>query len=348
MNIVFDWAGTLADDQELTWRLTNETIRTFGHGPVDFETYKREFSLPAVDFYRQYCPGTSWEEVEAVFSELCRRRYPSMVNLWPGVRDGLACLGCKHKLFLMSTLDQSMLEETLELLELRNRFQAVRGSIEDKTKALPAMLKELGLSLDETVAVGDTAHDIMAAKAASVAPLAVTYGYTSAENLAKAEPELVFKSFPELLRYLDKLSFAESRHFPVATVGGLIRDEDGKVLLVRTRKWSNLYGVPGGKIDYGESMCDAFVREAREETGLDIGDVEFVMNQDCIEHPEFYRPRHYILVNYTARTAGSQPRVKLNHESDASLWVAPREALDLALNGPTRILIEKILEAEAA
>jgi ADP-ribose pyrophosphatase YjhB (NUDIX family) len=104
--------------------------------------------------------------------------------------------------------------------------------------------------------------------------------------------------------------------------------------------------VPGGKIEYGESMRDAFVREAKEETGLDIGQVAFVMNQDCIEHPEFYRPRHFLLVNYTAQAKGSQPSVKLNHESDAYLWVAPRAALSLSLNEPTRTLLEKILERE--
>ncbi len=347
MNIVFDWAGTLADDQELTWRLTNETIRTFGHIPVDFDTYRRDFKLPAIQFYRQYCSGASWEAVEETFSELCRRRYPSMVNLWPGVREGLACLTCKHKLFLMSTLDQGMLEAALDLLEVRKYFQVIRGSIEDKSKALPLFLREFHLSQDETVAIGDTIHDVQAAKSASIQPLAVSYGYTTAEKLEVAEPDLIFKSFYEVLRYMDKMSFAESRYFPLATVGGLIFEDGGKILLVQTRKWSNLFGVPGGKIDYGESMQDAFIREVKEETGLLITDVQFILNQDCIEHTEFYRPRHYILMNYTARTKGLVPAVKLNHESDTSVWVSPREALGMELNGPTRILVEKILETEA-
>src|SRR4051794_15665873 len=64
MNIVFDWAGTLADDQELTWRITDQTIQSFGKNPVDFETYKREFSLPAQAFYKKFCSGISWEEIE--------------------------------------------------------------------------------------------------------------------------------------------------------------------------------------------------------------------------------------------------------------------------------------------
>ena len=344
MNIVFDWAGTLADDQELTWRLTDEAIRSFGHAGVDFETYRREFALPAIGFYRKYCPGTPWEEIETVFTRLCRERYPDSVSLWPGVREGLACLQCKHRLFLMSTLDQAMLEAALQRLGVRGLFQAVAGSAADKVQALPSWIKEQGLSLEETVAVGDSAHDMRAAVAAGIEPIAVTYGYASETQLLEAGAETVYPAFAEVLRHLDKMAVAAARYFPVATVGGLIRDEAGNVLLVKTRKWSGLYGIPGGKIDYGETMENAFIREAREETGLAIGEVRFVLNQDCVEHPEFHRPRHFILVNYSASVKGVRPPVKLNHEADEFAWVAAERALEMPLNGPTRVLIEHMRE----
>ncbi|HKP98609.1 MAG TPA: NUDIX domain-containing protein [Fibrobacteria bacterium] len=282
------------------------------------------------------------------FSDLCRKRYPATVKLWAGAREGLACLKCRHRLYLMSTLDQAVLEETLGLLGLRDCFQAVVGSVADKTLALPELVRERGLVRDETVAVGDSAHDVKAALAAGVEPIAVTYGYASEAALLEAGAEISFPAFKDLLRHLDKLACAESRHFPVATVGGLIRDEAGNVLLVRTRKWSGLYGIPGGKIDYGETMESAFIREAREETGLEIGDVAFALNQDCVEHPEFHRPRHFILVNYTATARGERPAVKLNHEADDYVWVDPGRALGMRLNGPTRVLIEHVLAKGAA
>jgi nucleoside triphosphatase len=90
-------------------------------------------------------------------------------------------------------------------------------------------------------------------------------------------------------------------------------------------------------------MEAAFAREALEETGLAVRDVRFALVQDCVEHPEFYRPRHFILVNYLARAEGEKPPVRLNQESDAYLWASPAEALALPLNGPTRILIESAL-----
>lgn len=348
MNIVFDWAGTLADDQELTWRLTDGVIRDFGGTPIGFEEYRREFSLPAEGFYRKRCPDASWKEIDTAFSESCRRRYPAEAKLWPGIRAGLDCLPCKNRLFLMSTLDQATLEDALDRLGLRSRFETVMGSVADKTRALPEFLRSHDLSLDETVAVGDTPHDIRAARTAGVESIAVAYGYSSAGALAEAEPETLLTGVPELLRYLDKLASAQSRHFPVATVGGLIRDGAGNVLLIRTRKWSGLYGIPGGKVDYGETLESAFVREVREETGLQVRNVRFAMIQDCVEHPEFYRPRHFILVNYVCEVPGEKPAVRLNHESDRFVWAGPKEALGMSLNGPTRILIEKTLEVGRA
>jgi phosphoglycolate phosphatase-like HAD superfamily hydrolase/ADP-ribose pyrophosphatase YjhB (NUDIX family) len=346
MNLVFDWAGTLADDQELTWRLTDEAIRAAGHPSVPFETYRREFRLPAAGFYAAYCPGTPFDALEASFAEACRRRYPGEAKLHAGVREGIACLACRHTLFILSSLDQTMLDETLRRLGLGDRFRGVHGSAADKTRELPALLRRHGLSQDETVMIGDTPHDLSAARAAGVAGFAVSYGYGTEADLAAERPDAIFGTFAGLLRQMDKAACAESRHFPVATVGGLISDDAGNWLLVRTRKWSGKYGIPGGKIEYGETMEAAFAREALEETGLAVRDVRFALVQDCVEHPEFYRPRHFILVNYLARAEGEKPPVRLNHESDAYLWASPAEALALPLNGPTRILIESALASQ--
>jgi len=83
---------------------------------------------------------------------------------------------------------------------------------------------------------------------------------------------------------------------------------------------------------------EALRREIKEETDLDICDVEFVLVQDCIHSKEFYRDAHFILLNYTCRCAGG-PRVKLNEEAREFRWVKPQEALAMPLNQPTRRLL---------
>ncbi|MEZ4772313.1 MAG: NUDIX domain-containing protein [Bacteroidia bacterium] len=133
---------------------------------------------------------------------------------------------------------------------------------------------------------------------------------------------------------------------PLATVGGLIFNPEGKILLVRTHKWSDLLGTPGGKMEYGETMEAAFIREAKEETNLDIFDLEFILIQDAYNHPEFYRPSHFLLINFTARTHSTE--VILNDEAYAYHWVGLEESLGLDLNQPTRVLVEAVIERQVS
>jgi phosphoglycolate phosphatase len=132
------------------------------------------------------------------------------------------------------------------------------------------------------------------------------------------------------------------RPFPLVTVGGLLRDALGNVLLVRTRKWSDKWGIPGGKVELGESLEDAFRRETREETGLELQDPRFVMVQEAINHPEFFRPAHFVLINYAADVSGARPPVTLNDEAQEWRWVTLADVAAMPLNEPTRVLVERI------
>ena len=60
---------------------------------------------------------------------------------------------------------------------------------------------------------------------------------------------------------------------PVPTVDIIIEIEDGcgkKIVLIERKNPPAGWAIPGGFVDYGESLEDAACREAKEETGLDV------------------------------------------------------------------------------
>jgi 8-oxo-dGTP diphosphatase len=62
------------------------------------------------------------------------------------------------------------------------------------------------------------------------------------------------------------------------TVGALVVDSDGRLLLVRRARdpYGDTWDVPGGFLEEAEHPLDALRRELREETGLDVEPAEFV------------------------------------------------------------------------
>ena len=61
---------------------------------------------------------------------------------------------------------------------------------------------------------------------------------------------------------------------PSPTVDVIIEWEDGQIILIKRKNPPAGWALPGGFVDYGESLEQAAIREVREETGLDVELVE--------------------------------------------------------------------------
>lgn len=345
-HVIFDWSGTLFDDQTPAFLATRQTILDLGGRRITRADFDRHFTLPAIGFYRRYGVKASGPEIDrhyfSVYGEAIGRG-----RLFPGVREALETLARQRiPISIFSTLRQDLLETACDACGVRDLVGTLQGSVADKVRGMPGHLERIGRrAKPDVLFVGDTVHDVEAAARHGLTSGCVLSGYHDEARLLAAKPRFVWQSQADWVPFFTPRPAQPKRvprEHPVATVGALISNREGKILLVLTHKWSHTYGIPGGKIEKGEDAISALRREIREETGLVISDIDFVLVQDCIDSREFYVPNsHFLLFNYTARTKGT--KVKLNGEALSYLWIAPREALALHLNEPTRTLIETVL-----
>jgi phosphoglycolate phosphatase len=349
-HVIFDFSGTLHDDRTGAFRATQRTILDLGGRRITRADFDRDFSLPAAGFYRRHGVTAPAAAIDRHYFSVLEG-YAGRGGLQPGVRETLESLarqGIPTSVF--STLRQDLLEAACTACGLAGLVGTVEGSVPDKVRGLPKHLARVGRrARADVLFIGDTAHDVAAATRHGLTSGCVLSGYHDSRRLLAVRPRFVWQSpadWPAFFAPRPPAPPRAPRDHPVATVGALIANPRGEVLLVLTHKWSLTYGIPGGKIEKGETALAALHREIREETGLAVSGVDFRVVQDCIDAPEFHVPgSHFLLFNYTARTRGG--RVRLNDEALSSLWVEPRQALGLHLNEPTRTLIETVLAGDS-
>jgi ADP-ribose pyrophosphatase YjhB (NUDIX family) len=117
---------------------------------------------------------------------------------------------------------------------------------------------------------------------------------------------------------------------------------DGKVLAVRrARKPAiNLYTMPGGVVEAGETLFEAVKREVREETALTIEPVALAGHREAIQRDAQGRvERHFIIMCFAAHWVVGE--VVLNDELDDARWLDPAELAALrTTDGLSEIVAE--------
>lgn len=134
----------------------------------------------------------------------------------------------------------------------------------------------------------------------------------------------------------------QKQQYPEPTVGALIFNPLGQLFLMKSHKWRDKFVVPGGHIELGEHLEDALRREVKEETNLEIFDIEFLLFQEFIFDEAFWKKGHYFFFDFACKTDSDD--VKLNDEAQSYKWVSIDEALEMPLDHYTRVAIHKYLE----
>jgi 8-oxo-dGTP pyrophosphatase MutT (NUDIX family) len=127
---------------------------------------------------------------------------------------------------------------------------------------------------------------------------------------------------------------------PAAAVA--LFDGDGRILLLR-RKDNDKWTMPGGTMDFGESLTQCAVREVREETGFEI-DINGLIGtytdpNVLIAYSDGEVRQEFTLVYIAAIKSG---QVTIDDESKEAVWVPIGEALDLPLANSQRRRLQDV------
>lgn len=113
---------------------------------------------------------------------------------------------------------------------------------------------------------------------------------------------------------------------PETSVGAVVI-RDGAMLMIRRGRGvaQGQWSVPGGRVEFGETLQEAVVREVAEETGLEVVCGAYVGHVERIgvDH-------HYVILDYLADPVADQPLVAGDDAAEAA-WIALGDLSDLDL-----------------
>jgi 8-oxo-dGTP diphosphatase len=121
----------------------------------------------------------------------------------------------------------------------------------------------------------------------------------------------------------------EPSHPQLAVSAAIFRD--GKVLLVRRARSpaKGFYSLPGGRVEFGETLHAALHREVSEETALNVEIADLAGWREVV--PSGAGGGHYLIMSFAARWSAGE--VVLNEELDDYRWLAPEALSELKITG---------------
>jgi len=199
--LLLDVDGTLLDTREFIYSAFEHTIRTAGLPPTDRLELQRVMGLPLEEIYGSMGAADPWAMVAAHRAFQGKNLHLSFA--FSGVAEVLEQV--RNAGIVMAAVTSRSRGTSLQTLKdagLDGFFAAI-VSAEDTVELKPdpaplrlalALLKERA----ETAAmVGDTAHDIVAGRAARMATIGVTYGFNP-QAVMNAKPDWTIASIAEL------------------------------------------------------------------------------------------------------------------------------------------------------
>ncbi|WP_162523566.1 HAD-IA family hydrolase [Calorimonas adulescens] len=202
--VIFDYDGTIADTAEIVEKSFRETVKHFTGHVITRKEFIDVFGMPLTDMMAFYDKDRT-EEMVKYYREYFSIYQDLLVKPFPGVVDTIKRLKqLKIKTAIVSSRTRRGIEHGINLFGLADSIDLVIG-VEDTQNSKPhpdPVLKAIdmfGIEGKQAIMVGDSPHDIIAAKKAGIKACAVQWSLFGIEKLNDLNPDFKIEAMVDLL-----------------------------------------------------------------------------------------------------------------------------------------------------
>ena len=201
-HIIWDWNGTLLDDNWLSLKAINILLEKYDLSAIEKEKYLQIFTFPVIDYYRKL--GFDFDKIpfSVIGTEFIKEYNDRMYDA--KMQDGaLDILNYFHEAgisqSLLSAAKQKMLDDMMMFHNLEKYFLKVLGLTDhyanSKVAAGKSWINELEYDTKEILLIGDTIHDVEVADEMGTECVLIAQGHTAYDRLESSGKEVFYNLF---------------------------------------------------------------------------------------------------------------------------------------------------------
>jgi len=198
---MFDFDGVIADSFQKAF-----AVRKLISPSITEGEYRNLFLLNINDSLKNKSKLSDHNPNIDFFSEFRPRLMES--PMFPGMKEAINSLAQKNSLLIISTTTTNLIEEYLEMHELRTAFKEILGNEihTSKSEKIKMVFEKYGVQATDCVFVTDTIGDINEARQIDVPVIAVSWGYQDKAMLSQKMPLTIVDTPEELVHEIEKLA----------------------------------------------------------------------------------------------------------------------------------------------
>ena len=216
--IIFDLDGTLIDSVPDLALSVNHTLKSINRDVFPEDTIRTWVGNGAATLVKRALSQSAtinddiddklFEKALDIFLKFYSNNLTVSTILYDDVKETLENLQNKnYRLAIVTNKPYDFIEPILECLELSDLFEYYIGgdSLEvKKPNPMPLLhvCEKLNVSVENSLMIGDSKNDIIAANEANMDSIALSYGYNYDEDISTYEPNIVFDNFADINKVL--------------------------------------------------------------------------------------------------------------------------------------------------